>query len=225
MNKHFSIDFSLGGFTAILALILMISQPALGQRKDAEKLFTEIRKNLKDPVNEIEIHSIAECTGLDGTYKTEVKSAGVNLFFSQVFSYKEEAIKLRITGDKGTDASGKPLSDFMIFYGRMHDYIRIALQPEYLIRRIDSVITNSEGSKVTGETHSDYRIEYVITNQNLPSHFTFYLDESRSITTWFEEWMFTAKGVKVPRTVRIVDEERIFTFNYTDISIKEIGGN
>lgn len=205
-----------------LVVFFGIWQPVFGQSEGAKKLFAEIRQHLNAPVNEIEIYSLADCTGPEGTYKSEVKGDGFNLFFSQVFSYRDESLELHISGDEGTDASGKPLDNFMIFYGRMHDYVRIALQPEYLIRRVDSVITNDDGSTVLGKTHSDYKVEYVTNDQNVPINFTFYLDKAQSITTWFDEWMFSDQGIKVPKTVRIVDGEKVFTFSYTDISIKEI---
>lgn len=113
----------------------------------------------------------------------------------------------------------------MIFYGRMHDYVRIALQPEYLLHSVDTVITKQDNIAVDGKTHMDYRVNYVVNNQKLPIRFTFYLNDEQPITTWFEEWMITAEGVKVPKKVRIVDEEKVFTFNYTEISIREMGEN
>lgn len=100
MNKYFCIEFSVVGFTVALALIFTMSQPVYGQRKDAEQLFKEIRKTLKAPENEIEIHSVAECFGPDGTYTSKAEGDGVNLYFSQVFSYRDEPVELYIMGMK-----------------------------------------------------------------------------------------------------------------------------
>lgn len=222
MDKYFCIEFSMVGLTVILALIFVIYQPAYAQRNDAEKLFTEISKTLNAPPNQIEIHSVAECKGPDGAYTTVVKSDSDNLKFSQVFSYRDEHVELNISGGNGTDANGEPISEFMIFYGRMHDYVRIALQPEYLLHTVDSVIKRSESIMIIGKTDKNYSVRYVIDSQKLPVWFTFHLDDEHPITTWFEEWMIINAGIKVPKTVRIVDGEKEFLFRYTEISIEEM---
>ena len=115
--------------------------------KAISKHFSEIKKRMGVAGLSLTIHSIAECKGPDGAYVTKVESSEGHLTFKQQFSYRDEPVELKINGDEGVDAEGESISEFMIFFGRMHDYVRIALQPEYLFQEIDSVIQKKDEIK------------------------------------------------------------------------------
>jgi hypothetical protein len=210
-------------FIALEFLMLFIFNPSmLAQDDQAEKLFAEIKQTLNVPDVELIIQSVAECTGPEGSYETRVYGDGDNLTFSQIFSYRDESNELSISGDRGTNALGESISEFMIFYGRMHDYVRIALQPEYLLHSVDSVISKPDSIMISGKTDSGYRVEYFTDSKKKPLYFKLYLDDETSLNTWFDEWVLSTQGIKIPKTVRIVDGEKEFIFRYTDISVEEI---
>jgi hypothetical protein len=178
-----------------------------------------VKKKLRSNTETLIIRAEAECEGPEGIYTTFVEGDGDTLTFRQDFSYRDEVRELYISGNEGIDGRGEPINEFMVFYGRMHDYVRIALQPDYLLHEIDSLVSQSEKLIVFGKTGLGYVVEYQTDREYLPVSYTFYLEENHSIRTFFESWAETDNGMKVPEHIRIEDGEKVFTFRYKDIII------
>ncbi len=208
--------------TTLLFTVLFvfgISQNSEAQQSTSEsQVFEHIKSRLGTPDSEYMINSTAACEGPDGLYISEIESKPIHLKFRQTFTYREESRDLIIEGEKGVSASGEKLSDFMVFYARMHDYIRIALNPEYLIHETDSIEAGDQHIMIFGQT-SEYKLEYKTDLNYLPQEYTFYITEEQYITTKFESWKQVNNAVWVPSVVRIIDGEKIFTFNYTEILV------
>ncbi|MBO6525265.1 MAG: hypothetical protein JJ971_15660 [Balneolaceae bacterium] len=209
-------------FGSMVILLISIFYPVqrINAQDNAADIIRQVKAKLGTPEASFSILSVAKCLSPERAYTSKVEGNGDSLSFKQVFPDTDEVIDLRIQGDKGIDGTNsEPLGDFMIFYGRMHDFVRIALQPEYFLVEIDSLQKNNEGITLFGKTVFGYVAEYKINSDSIPSEFTFYLDDGHFINTIFEFWNTTKEGIKVPKLVRIIDGEKIFTFDYKTVTI------
>ncbi len=199
---------------------LFFFQLANAQTSDISTIIKQLKEKLGTPESSFYISSSANCEGPEGTYISNAESDGSSLHFKQIFSYREGVVDLKIEGKSGTDENnGESLSDFMIFYGKMHDYVRIALQPEYFLVQIDSLQRGNQESTLFGKTVFGYTAEYRINSKYVPSKFKLYLNNGHFITTIFETWSTTKDGILVPKLVRIIDGDKTFTFNYETVKV------
>ena len=205
-------------YLSLLAILICNTVLIAQHNHGADTLFSSVQKELRTPSSRFVIESIAACESSEGLYVTQVTSKTNYLEFTQSFSYRDETTGLKISGNKGENGNGEALSDFMIFYGKMHDFVRIALQPEYLIHEVDSVKHSTDGIRVNGKT-SGYPITYFLNSDRVPLYYTFFLPDQDPITTYFESWKTTPEDIKVPDIIKIVDGEKVFTYTYTEILI------
>ena len=180
--------------------------------------------------------SKANCTGPEGTYYTEIHSTETGyLYFKQTFSYKEDIFRAVVLNAGKSyvlhddNRIGDELGKEVIFMLKSHDFLRIAMNPEFLF----SELKDNGVKKIGGENCSFYMSEDPLGN---PAELYFSTGEvlkfvrlknpmnlEEFIEISFSNWQ-KFSGKTVPQKVEILQAGKdLFTFSFYDIQFDAPG--
>lgn len=194
----------------VIASVVLSVRPVSSAQPD----FTPVRN----------IYTFAECVGPRGTYQTSIWSDDRTTVFKQEFSFKSDRVGYRLTEKDTCQIGGERITPLETFVGQSHDFVRLALQPDYLMTGLKTEERTGDTVIVNGRTKMGFRMSYkMLAADRRPIGHDLYIDDGHSTThirwiygQWSKQGLFI-----IPMRVSIRQGEKTFEFRYTDVRINE----